>query len=80
MLAVNSWDEARQVLQSFSSSNGLKQRILLNGSSVGSTYGVSSVPTTVFIDRKGEVVDADVGFSGPAALERKVASLLGLAG
>jgi hypothetical protein len=76
VLAVNTWDEPRNTLRQFASVEGLKQRILVGGSAVGSTYGVSSVPATVFIDRRGEVVDAELGFHGPADLERRVSALL----
>ena len=77
MFAVNAWDEERRDLKRFSRQMNLKQYILLNGSSVFEQYGLKMVPTVLFINENGIVVDSEVGFHGPEPLRAKAKALLG---
>jgi len=56
--------------------NKLKHRILLNGSAVANQYGVTGVPTLIFIDKDGVMVDAELGFDGVGPLMNKTRALL----
>ncbi len=71
ILAVNAWDEPRDKVTSFVKEHQLKQRILMDGRQVARRYGLKGVPVLYWIDRQGIVVDVELGFHGPASLERK---------
>lgn len=71
VLAVNAWDESKQTLDTFVKKEKLKQRILLNGSGVAETYHVNFLPTSMWIDRKGVIVDANFGTDSRKALKEK---------
>lgn len=77
MLAVNQWDEDKDTLAEFSKEGRLRQRILLEGSTVGKNlYRVSGVPASFWIDRSGIIVDTHVDFEGPEVLNRKTKKLV----
>ncbi len=76
MLGVNAWDEDPEMLRKFADQMKLRHRILLDGSEVHARYGVPGIPGTIWINRKGRVVDAALGFDGPEILERKTSELL----
>ncbi len=78
VLAVNTWDEPKETLDAFVREKNLKYRILLNGRGVGNTYGVTGVPTNVWINPQGIMVDAALDFKDPKKLEEKTKRLLGL--
>jgi len=48
----------------------------LNGSKVFKQYGLSIVPTVLFINKEGVIEDAEIGFDGPEPLRKKVEALL----
>lgn len=77
VLAVNAWDEDKSVLAKFVKAEKLAQRVLLNGSDVGSEkYKITAVPTVLWISPDGIVEDVEVGFSGRRSLEEKTRRLL----
>lgn len=77
VLAVNTWDEEKDVLAEFVKDEKLRQTILLNGREVAKTsYGVKGVPTVFWIDRAGIVVDMEDDFKGPGPLEQRTTRLL----
>ena len=78
VLAVNAWDEDKDILTSYVTENKLKQRVLLNGSEVVTRFGVPDqrVPTLFWIDRGGVIVDVQVGSGGPEVLATKTKALL----
>lgn len=76
VLAVNAWDEPKDVLKRYAEKERLAQRILLDGGSVADSYGISSVPVTLWINRAGVVVDAELGFGGADAVREKTKKLL----
>ena len=79
VLAPNAWDEEKGLLKRYVKKENLKQRVLLNAGEVFSAYGAKSVPTVLFIDKSGVVVDVEIGFDhGPAALEERVKKLLAI--
>ncbi len=76
MLGINFWDEPRESVAEFARHEKLSYRILLDGRAVGVQYGVTSIPTSVWINPKGIVVDAALGFDGPKRLEKKTRTIL----
>lgn len=50
--------------------------MLLNGSGVSIRYNVEGLPTTLWVNRKGMIVDFEEGFGGAASLKRKTAKLV----
>ena len=64
VLAVNAWDEERDVITKFAREGNLKQRILLNGRKVyEETYGPKrGVPTVFWIDRGGKIVHTHLDY------------------
>ncbi len=63
VLAVNAWDEDKDILKQYVEQNKLNQRVLLNGGEVCDRYGIPdrSVPIVFWVDRSGLVVDVDSG-------------------
>lgn len=76
VLGVNAWDEPKSQIRRFVKKSNLKHRILLNGSAVADQYGISSVPTLIFINREGVMIDAELGFHGVGPLLKKTRLLL----
>lgn len=76
VLAVNAWDEPKTMLAQYAKKEGLRQRILLDGSSVQERYRAPGLPTVIWINRAGVIVDAEVGFGGPGPLDKKTKQLL----
>jgi len=68
VLAVNAWDEEKDVLVKFVSDNQLKQRVLLDGRDVvKNVYGQKAVPVLLWIDRSGKIVRTHLDFAEPDA-------------
>ena len=80
ILGVNFWDEPKDEVAEFVQEHGLKYPILLDGREVGKRYGVFAIPTTVWINPQGVVVDAAIGFEGPEHFEQKTERLLNPSG
>ena len=76
VLAPNAWDEDKATVRDFVRKQKLKQRVLMNGSDVAEAYGIVGVPTTIWIDRNGVMINAEVGFDSAASLRRHTESLL----
>lgn len=77
LLGVSGEDES--VLSEFKSSNNVTYPILLGTSEVFSQYGVSPIPHTVFIDKKGKIRKVQIGFAEELVpmFDSLVAKLLG---
>ena len=80
VLGINFWDEPRETVADFARQEKLSYRMLLEGRAVGVRYGVTSIPTSVWIDPEGIVVDAAVGFDGPKRLDEKTRKILARGG
>ena len=83
VMAVNGYDEPRSVVESFVQAENLKQPILLMGRSVAqSKFSVAAFPTNFWIDRDGNVVRQEVGFSADLfpSMEAYIEKLLGPSG
>ena len=76
VLAVHVWDATDREVAKFSKERNLAQRILLDGGPVAKDYGVTGLPTLLWIGRDGRVVDVELIFDGPEALERRTIALL----
>ncbi len=80
VLAVNGYDEPKEVVEKFVREKKLGQKVLLLGGKVArEKYGVHAYPTCFFIDRTGKVVDREVGFAPNMgkAVEGKIEGLVG---
>lgn len=47
------------------------------GDNIAAEYGVTGIPTTVFIDKRGQVIDSWVGAIDPAGLTARINKILG---
>jgi thiol-disulfide isomerase/thioredoxin len=62
--------------QSFASKYGITYPVVMDlDGSIGSTWGVTGIPTTFFIDKNGAVQDSIVGASTQAQFEDKLKSI-----
>jgi len=82
VVAVNGWNEPRDMVQGFVTRAKLKQPVLLMGNVVaGQQYMVRGYPTSFWIDHEGKVIDREVGFN-PAefpAMRTRIEQLLAAA-
>lgn len=78
VLAVNAWDEPKEILQQYIEQNNFRQRVLLNGAEVFERYDIprGTVPTVFWIDRGGMIVDTIVGGTNPSNLRRNTTDLI----
>ncbi len=78
VLAVNAWDEDKEVLKQYVQQNDFKHRVLLNGSPVVERYAIpnSRVPTVFWIDRQGTVVEVELGSGNVPRLEKYTKQLV----
>jgi thiol-disulfide isomerase/thioredoxin len=78
VLAVNAWDEPKEILQQYIEQNNFQQRVLLDGAEVFQRYNIPSerIPTVVWIDRQGMIVDTSVGATNPDHLYRTTRALI----
>ncbi len=64
VLAVNGYDDSKEVVEKFVREKKLKQKVLLLGRRVArESYGVTGYPTVFVIDRSGKVIDREIGFA-----------------
>jgi thiol-disulfide isomerase/thioredoxin len=77
IVAVNGYDESRELVAAFAQQAKLQHPIALNGGSVANeVYQVGSYPTTFWINREGAVEDYEIGTHSAASLERRIQNLL----
>jgi len=77
ILAVNI-GESRAEAEGFMKNNGLTFPVLLDSSSsVGRTYNIRSIPTTLFIDKDGIIQHIDIGaFPSSRGIEERLTELV----
>jgi hypothetical protein len=76
IVAVNAYTEDRDLVSKFATDEKLTHPIVIGGQSVAELYHVAAYPTTFWIDRNGTVVDYEIDFDSPAALERRIQTRL----
>ena len=77
IVAVNGYDESREVVAKYAEEAQLRHPIALNGGRIASElYFVGSYPTTFWIDREGIVEDYVIGFDSAAELQRRIRQIL----
>ena len=77
VLAVNAWDESREMIEEFSREMELNQLILVNGGRAHKEiYKLKWVPHNFWIDRQGIVVSTELSFHGAESLERRTQKIL----
>jgi thiol-disulfide isomerase/thioredoxin len=80
VLAVNAYDEPRELVRTFVEQAGLKHPILLGGGRVArDLYHVRGLPASLWIDRAGNVVARESGFSPSSfpRMEARVKEMIG---
>jgi len=76
ILGINQGESA-QTITEFGLSYGLSYPLLIDqDNTVNQEYGISGLPTTVFIDRKGVVREVFIGILSKATLEDRLNRLL----
>jgi thioredoxin-related protein len=78
IVAVNAWNDSKKDIQGFVKRGKLKQLMLLKGAAVARMYKVKSVPTTLWIDHTGKIVDTEIGFESAEDLKARTERLLAL--
>ncbi len=79
MIAVNDWDEDAATVGKFATQSKLTHKILLMGGKISpDLYGVTSSPTSFWIDHKGIVRGRSVGFNVAHVpkMEQKIEKML----
>lgn len=77
ILGVNAYEESNETIREFVESANIKHQIVTGGQDLASeTFGVSSYPTTYWINRKGEVVRYQIGFDDGELLEEDLVAFL----
>lgn len=77
VLAINGYDESRDVVSEYATKAGLTHPIALKGGDVSSdVYDVGAYPTSFWIDKTGKVVDYVVGALSLEVLEERVQGFL----
>jgi hypothetical protein len=77
IVAVNGYDESREVVAAFAEQAKLQHPIALNGRSVADdVYKVGTYPTTFWINRDGAIEDYQIGMHSAASLEQRIQMLL----
>jgi hypothetical protein len=79
VVAVNAYDEPRDVIGKFVATQKLTHPILMMGSKLShEQYFCSAYPTTYFLDRHGNVIERTMGFDASEVdeLEQRVRDLL----
>jgi hypothetical protein len=77
VLAVNIWDEEKELVSAFAKEKKLQHRILLDGGNVAKeAYRLQGIPVVYWIDRSGLIVDTHFDFDGPGPLQKKTKRLL----
>ena len=77
ILAVNAYDEDREVVKKFADRTQLTHPIVLKGREVSRRYSVGSFPTTFWIGKDGKIDDYDVGFVSSERVEERISNEVG---
>jgi len=72
------WAKTKTEVSRFTQQEKIPYPILLDGDSISVPYGgLDELPTSFFVDRKGNVVAAQVGLSSESDLDAKIRTALG---
>jgi cytochrome c biogenesis protein CcmG/thiol:disulfide interchange protein DsbE len=72
------WAKAQQAASNFVAQEKIPYPVLLDGDSIATPYGgLDELPTSFFVDRKGNVVAAQLGLTSESDLEAKIKKALG---
>lgn len=79
ILAVNAWNEPKEMVQEFAKKNSLNYSILLDGKQVfRDDYGGKAIPHSFLLDKQGKIVWSQIGWGDELTevLEKKIEELL----
>ncbi len=71
-----SLDRNPERIRTFAKAGGINYTIIIADSKVTEYYGIVSIPTTLVINRKGEIYRRYVGYRDRAVLEKDIENLL----
>jgi len=72
------WAKAQEAASKFVAQEKIPYPVLLDGDSISVPYGgLDELPTSFFVDRKGNVVAAQLGLTSESDLEAKIKKALG---
>ncbi len=77
VLGVNADNDTKENIESIVGSFKLTYPMLMNGNAVAfESYNMSRFPTTILIDRSGNIAHRELSFHGIAPLEARIRELL----
>lgn len=77
VLAINHWNESKDLIARYVKKEKLKHRLLMDGAVVGRRlYQVRTIPVYIWIDEEGYIVDSQRGSQSTKALEEKTERLM----
>jgi cytochrome c biogenesis protein CcmG/thiol:disulfide interchange protein DsbE len=72
------WDKDRAAIAHSAEQMHMQYPVLMNGDSIANQYGgLDELPMSFFVDRKGTVVDVQMGLTSKADIEGKIKKALG---
>jgi hypothetical protein len=72
------WDKDRAAIARSAEQMHMQYPVLMNGDSIANQYGgLDELPMSFFVDRKGTVVDVQMGLTSKADIEGKIKKALG---
>jgi len=76
VLGVAMDDDGWDAVKPFAQERGINYRLVLGNDAVGDQYGVDAMPTTLLIDRDGNIASIHVGLTGKSEFEDGIQELL----
>jgi len=77
IVGISLVEKGWSVVRPFAEKYKISYPVVLDNGAVARTFGdIRSIPTTFFIDRKGNIVDTHVGYMSESAFEAKVKKIM----
>ena len=76
VLAINADNFPEARIAAFASQMNLAQHVMVMGEDIAGDYSIVRWPSSVYIDRKGNIVDHDFDYASPQQMEAKIKTLL----
>lgn len=76
VLAINADNFPKSRIVEFAEKLNLDQYVMLMGENVAGKFNIIRWPSSVYIDRRGNIVDHDFGYASPQQMEAKIKTIL----
>ena len=77
VLAINADNFPKNRIVEFAETMNLDQHVMLMGEDVAAVkFNIIRWPSSVYIDRRGNIVDHDFGYASPQQMEAKIKKIL----